>query len=165
MVESCGAVLFISSQPQSAEVCLVNLISTNEWMLPKGRRNIGESRKEAALREVSEETGFSCRLLPVTMPTRACAAGDPADVPDEARTHVDITEPFMCTIRELPEGNGVKLIWWYIAVLEYNPYIRKGAGEERFKPGLFTADDAVQTLHFESDRKVFRKAIELINAT
>ncbi|KAL1593559.1 hypothetical protein SLS59_009256 [Nothophoma quercina] len=153
-VESCGAVLFISSKPQNAKVCLVNYLKTNEWMLPKGRRNIGESRKEAALREVAEETGLQCRLLPVTMPTRACSAGDPPDVPDEARTQIDITEPFMCTVRELPKGNGTKLIW-----------CRRGPGEEQFKPEFFTADDAVQKLHFESDREVLRKAIEIINTT
>ncbi|KAJ4342448.1 hypothetical protein N0V87_001067 [Didymella glomerata] len=164
-VESCGAVLFISPKPANAKVCLVNLLSTNEWMLPKGRRNIGESRKEAAMREVAEETGLQCRLLPVTMSTRACAAGDPPDVPDEARTQIDITEPFMCTVRELPKGNGAKLIWWYIAVLEYDAYSRKGPGEAQFKPEFFTADEAVQKLHFESDREVLRKAVEIINTT
>ena len=55
--ESCGAVLFMSPKPQNAKVCLVNYLQTNEWMLPKGRRNIGESRRDAALREVAEETG------------------------------------------------------------------------------------------------------------
>jgi 8-oxo-dGTP pyrophosphatase MutT (NUDIX family) len=164
-VESCGAVLFISPKPANAKVCLVNLLSTNEWMLPKGRRNIGESRKEAAMREVAEETGLQCRLLPVTMSTRACAAGDPPDAPDEARTQIDITEPFMCTVRELPKGNGAKLIWWYIAVLEYDAYSRKGPGEAQFKPEFFTADEAVQKLHFESDREVLRKAVEIINTT
>ncbi|KAF3053077.1 hypothetical protein E8E11_002945 [Didymella keratinophila] len=141
-VESCGAVLFISSKPVNAKVCLVNLPSTNEWVLPKGRRNIGESRKEAAMREVAEETGLQCRLLPL-----------------------DITEPFMCTVRELPKRNGGKLIWWYIAVLEYDAYSRKGPGEAQFKPEFFTADDAVQKLHFESDREVLRKAVEIINTT
>ncbi|KAJ4362761.1 hypothetical protein N0V95_001252 [Ascochyta clinopodiicola] len=164
-VESCGAVLFISPKPQNAKVCLVNLLSTNEWMLPKGRRNIGESRKATALREVAEETGLQCRLLPVTMPTRAPMSNDSADVPDEARTQVDITEPFMCTVRELPKGNGTKLIWWYIAVLEYDAYSRRGPGEEQFKPEFFTADDAVQKLHFESDREVLRKAVEIIDTT
>ena len=164
-VESCGAVLFTSSKAANASVCLVNLVSKNEWMLPKGRRNIGESRKEAALREVAEETGLQCRLLPVTMPTRACALNDPPDVPDEARIQIGITEPFMCTVRELPNGSGTKLIWWYIAVLEYDAYRRRGPGEEQFKPEFFAADDAVQKLHFESDREVLRKAVEIINTT
>jgi 8-oxo-dGTP pyrophosphatase MutT (NUDIX family) len=164
-VESCGAVLFMSSELANAKVCLINLLSTNEWMLPKGRRNIGESRKEAAVREVAEETGLQCRLLPVTMSTRACAANDPPDVPDEARTQIDITEPFMCTIRELAKSNGTKLIWWYIAVLEHDAYSRKGPGEAQFKSELFTADDALQKLHYESDRELLRKAVEIIKTT
>ncbi|KAF2622193.1 hypothetical protein BU25DRAFT_481033 [Macroventuria anomochaeta] len=68
----------------NAKVCLVNLLSTNEWMLPKGRRSIGELRKEAAVREVAEETGLPRRLLPVMMATRAFTAVDLPDVPDEA---------------------------------------------------------------------------------
>ena len=164
-VESCGAVLFVSSEPQNAKVYLVKLLSTKEWMLPKGRRNVGESRKDAALREVAEESGLQCRLLPVTMPTKACAPDDPADVPDEARTQIDITEPFMCTVRELPKGNGTKIIWWYIAVLEYDAHSRRAPGEAQFRPEFFTADDAVQKLHFESDREVLRKAVNIINTT
>ena len=165
LVESCGAVLFSSSKPANAEVCLINLLSKNEWMLPKGRRNIGESRKEAALREVTEETGLQCRVLPVTISTRACDPYDPPDVPDEARIQADITEPFMCTVRELPQGNGTKLIWWYVAVLEYDAFSRRGPGEKQFKSQFCTADEAVQKLHFESDREVLRKAVEVIITT
>lgn len=164
-VESCGAVLFTSSKTADAKVCIVNLQSKNEWMLPKGRRNIDESRKEAALREVAEETGFQCRLLPVTMPTRATAANDPPDVLDMAVTKKDITEPFMCTLRELSDGMGVKVIWWYIAVLEDDAYSRRGPGEDQFKPEFFSTNEAVQKLHFESDRGVLRKAIEIVTTT
>ncbi|KAF3000213.1 hypothetical protein E8E13_007108 [Curvularia kusanoi] len=164
-VESCGAVLFTSSKTADAKVCLVNLQSKSEWMLPKGRRNIDESRKEAALREVAEETGFQCRLLPVTMRTRALAANDPPDLPDMAVTTKGITEPFMCTLRELPDGMGMKVIWWYIGVLEDDAYSRQGPGEDQFKPDFFSTNEAVQKLHFEADREVLRKAIEIVATT
>jgi 8-oxo-dGTP pyrophosphatase MutT (NUDIX family) len=164
-VESCGAVLFTSSEPADAKVCLVNLRSTNEWLLPKGRRNIGESRKEAALREVAEETGFQGRLLPVTMPTRACAPDDHPDVPDKARIQRNITEPFMCTVRELPGGNGTKFIWWYVAVLVDDDHSHRSAGEEQFNTEFFPMDEAVQKLHFETDREVLRRAIQVVTTT
>jgi 8-oxo-dGTP pyrophosphatase MutT (NUDIX family) len=164
-VESCGAVLFTSSEPADAKVCLVNLRSKDEWLLPKGRRNIDESRKEAALREVAEETGFRGRLLPVTMSTRACAPDDHPDVPDKARTQRNITEPFMCTVRELPGGNGTKFIWWYIAVLEDDAYNQRGAGEEQFNTEFFAMDEAVQKLQFETDREVLRRAIQVMTTT
>ena len=163
-VESCGAVLFTSGTAD-AKVCLVNLRSTNEWLLPKGRRNIGESRKEAALRELAEETGFQGRLLPVTMPTRACAPDDHPDVPDKARIQRNITEPFMCTVRELPSGNGTKFIWWYIAVLVDDDHSCRGAGEEQFNTEFFPMDEAVQKLHFETDREVVRRAVQIVTTT
>jgi 8-oxo-dGTP diphosphatase len=34
----------------------------DDWSLPKGKLEPGESGEEAALREVLEETGFRCRL-------------------------------------------------------------------------------------------------------
>ncbi|KAF3934508.1 hypothetical protein ABW19_dt0205234 [Dactylella cylindrospora] len=41
------------------------------WFLPKGRKDIGESFAEAAVREGEEEGGYPCRLLPVPVSTRA----------------------------------------------------------------------------------------------
>ena len=41
----------------------------DDWTLPKGKLDPGESHETAALREVFEETGFRCRLgreLPAT---------------------------------------------------------------------------------------------------
>lgn len=37
--------------------------SRGDWSLPKGKLADGESFKEAALREVAEETGLTCRIL------------------------------------------------------------------------------------------------------
>ena len=36
----------------------------DDWTLPKGKLDPGESFEEAAVREVEEETGFTCRLGP-----------------------------------------------------------------------------------------------------
>ena len=34
-----------------------------DWSFPKGKLEAGETSEEAALREVNEETGMTCRLL------------------------------------------------------------------------------------------------------
>ena len=57
----------------------------NEILLPKGRKNIGESLEAAAARETYGESGFRCQLLPHDLPTNA----QPAAVVDPP-TH---TEP------------------------------------------------------------------------
>ena len=41
----------------------------DDWSLPKGKLDKGESWEEAALREVEEEVGLKCRLGPELEPT------------------------------------------------------------------------------------------------
>jgi len=114
-VESAGAILFDFPSLGKKRVCLVNHLVKDEWLLAKGRRNIGESRAEAAFREVREETGHECRPHAATMSTRAPRGDEPHDVPDQVRVYSGcLTEPFMYTRRDL-EGKSEKLIWWYIA--------------------------------------------------
>ena len=48
--------------PAGVEVALVHRPAYDDWALPKGKLEPGETDEEAALREVREETGLSCRL-------------------------------------------------------------------------------------------------------
>jgi ADP-ribose pyrophosphatase YjhB (NUDIX family) len=155
-VESCGAIVFSSSKDK---VCLVGRTHNNkqEWLLPKGRRNCEESRKQAALREVLEETGYECELQPVAMPTRAPADSEPADVKDEARTYQNLTEPFMLSLRHKSEKD-IKLIYWFIAVAK----AQNSDCEAQFSPKFFTFDDALATITFSDDRRCLREAINLV---
>lgn len=43
-------------------VLLVHRPRYDDWTFPKGKAQDGESDESCALREVSEETGFDCRL-------------------------------------------------------------------------------------------------------
>ena len=165
-VESCGAILFSLSPSPSIppRVCLVNILSQNKFVLPKGRRNINESRKDAALREAYEETGYRCKLLPVKMATRATGPEDDAEVKDEAKVREGLMEPFMFTIRELGVGKGVKIIWWYVAVVDDEDGER-GPGEEGLRPEFLDCGEAVDKLWFETDREVLRRAMEIVEET
>ncbi len=160
-VESCGAILFDLSGPEK-RLCLIHYAKRDEWLLAKGRRNCGESRKDAALREMMEETGYRCHLLPISMPTRATAPNGPADISDKARMFPNLTEPFMFTMRELRHDNGVKLIWWFIAILDENAENDRLPGETDFKASFFPLSEAVERLTFQSDREVVEKAIDLV---
>ena len=55
---------------RDGEVCLVHRPRYDDWTLPKGKLDDGESFEEAALREVHEETGLRCRLGDELEPAR-----------------------------------------------------------------------------------------------
>jgi 8-oxo-dGTP diphosphatase len=55
---------------RGGEVALVHRQRYDDWTLPKGKLEPGESSDEAALREVEEETGLRCRLVRELAPVR-----------------------------------------------------------------------------------------------
>lgn len=44
-------------------IAVVHRPAYDDWSLPKGKLDPGETFEEAALREVAEETGLRCRLI------------------------------------------------------------------------------------------------------
>ena len=48
---------------RDGRVLLVHRPKYDDWTFPKGKAEDGESDEECALREVLEETGFSCELV------------------------------------------------------------------------------------------------------
>jgi 8-oxo-dGTP pyrophosphatase MutT (NUDIX family) len=167
--ESAGAILFDLA---SKRICILQYMTyvnddwKTEYLLPKGRRNWSESRAEAAVREVLEETGYECELLDLEMQTRCPPLiEEDENTPDVVRTAEGKGEPFMLQVRQL-EGGGVKLIWWYIAgKISFVQFDSEGSEIKRqFEHDWFYYDDAVARLTFEDDRVVVRKAIEIVKA-
>ena len=60
-VKAAGGVLWRRSG-DGLEVAVVHRPRYDDWSLPKGKLDAGESFEDAALREVEEETGMRCRL-------------------------------------------------------------------------------------------------------
>nr|POE63375.1 hypothetical protein CFP56_04278 [Quercus suber] len=164
-VESAGAIVFHVAQRQ---ICLVRHRPRDEWLLAKGRRNVGESRVQAALREAREETGFACDVLRMDMVTRAPPAMEVlSHYPDEPRMHEAVTEPFAVTICEIGEGSQVKFIWWYLAAIRgsrADEGVASQDGEEQFEARLFDFEGALERLTYQSDREIVRKAVEIYEA-
>ncbi|GAM88139.1 hypothetical protein ANO11243_061700 [Dothideomycetidae sp. 11243] len=106
-VESAGAILFRLS---TCEICILRQSSRHEYLLPKGRHSVGETRHETAIRETVEETGMPCRLLPVDLPSRLCPSIELGHVPDEVRVHKSACEPFAVQHR-LHDAGHMKIIW------------------------------------------------------
>ena len=159
-VESAGAVLFNLA---TKRICLLHYHSRDEWVLPKGTRNVGETYQSAALREAKEDTGYTCRLLPVTMVTRAPPVVEMGHTPDVLKMYVDVTEPFMMTISYLDgEKQTLKIVTWYIAEIVEGKSVD---GEKQHRAEWLRFQGAADNPTFKTDREVAQRAIEIVEAT
>jgi 8-oxo-dGTP diphosphatase len=69
VVEAAGGLVWRRGGDGTVEVLVAHRPKYDDWTLPKGKLEPGESHEMAALREVFEETGLRCRLgreLPAT---------------------------------------------------------------------------------------------------
>jgi 8-oxo-dGTP pyrophosphatase MutT (NUDIX family)/phosphohistidine phosphatase SixA len=57
-----GALPWRIGRKGALEVLLIHRPAHDDWSIPKGKAEPGESARECAAREVLEETGFECRL-------------------------------------------------------------------------------------------------------
>jgi 8-oxo-dGTP diphosphatase len=60
-IEAAGGVV-MRKGPEETEIAVVHRPRYDDWSFPKGKLDPGETFEEAALREVREETGLTCRL-------------------------------------------------------------------------------------------------------
>lgn len=63
MIEKAGGVIVRTGENGAREFLCVHRPRYNDWSLPKGHVEQGETYQDAALREVSEETGIRCRII------------------------------------------------------------------------------------------------------
>jgi 8-oxo-dGTP pyrophosphatase MutT (NUDIX family) len=62
VVRAAGGVVTRPGAGGEPEVLLVHRAKYDDWTLPKGKAEPGETDEETALREVEEETGLVCEL-------------------------------------------------------------------------------------------------------
>jgi 8-oxo-dGTP diphosphatase len=72
LIEAAGGVVV-----HNGEVALVHRPRYDDWTLPKGKLDRGESFEDAAVREVEEETGLRARLVRELPGTNYRARGRP----------------------------------------------------------------------------------------
>jgi 8-oxo-dGTP diphosphatase len=60
-IEAAGGVLW-RQHGEDCDFAVIHRPKYDDWTLPKGKLDPGESHEQAALREVAEETGFSAEL-------------------------------------------------------------------------------------------------------
>ncbi|KAJ6577154.1 NUDIX hydrolase domain-like protein [Mycena capillaripes] len=160
-VVSAGCILFRRGEESGLEICVLHDRNKHEWVLPKGRKDCGESIETAAVRETFEETGYACTLLPVRMPTRAPRPG--INGIDAVAVVEDVTEPIAVVVRD--QGvRGIKMVWWYIA--RCAPGIERVLGTqtswEAFDAHWVSADVAAARLTYLSDQETVSRALEIV---
>jgi 8-oxo-dGTP diphosphatase len=69
-VRAAGGVVWRREPDGGRSWAVIHRPRYDDWSLPKGKLQEGESLEEAAEREVREETGLSCRLGPHVGTTR-----------------------------------------------------------------------------------------------
>jgi 8-oxo-dGTP pyrophosphatase MutT (NUDIX family) len=161
---SCGSVLFRPStdgNKSRLDICLLYERNKSEWLLPKGRKDQHETIEAAAVRETYEETGYTCKLLPVRMATRATCTAQ--TITRDAVEVVDgLTEPFALTFRHY--ANSVKTIFWFITIADSDTK-EKATGTqaewEAFDSVFVPADEAEERLTFAHDREIVKKALQI----
>ncbi|OBT49440.1 hypothetical protein VE00_00385 [Pseudogymnoascus sp. WSF 3629] len=153
-VISCGA---ITLDPVEKKILLIRQKKSGEIFLPKGRKNIGESLEDTAVRETYEETGFRVTLLPLRIPTLA-TPGTTVEQANELNT-----EPIAFSQR-LTDNNTLKLIFWFSAKGDSTAAPDVGTQEEGedFDPIWVDLDSTIETLTFADDRRIVGRFIGLM---
>ena len=62
-VRAAGGLVCRPGRDGVTEVAVVHRPAQDDWTLPKGKLEPGESAEHAALREVQEETGLRCEIV------------------------------------------------------------------------------------------------------
>ncbi|KAJ7054715.1 NUDIX hydrolase domain-like protein [Mycena amicta] len=142
------------------------------WFLPKGRKDVGESLEEAALREAYEESGYRVEPLPLLTQTHA-----PSPPSDEYRRQRPNCEPIMITMSAYPRRRfrngqvgppGEYLSFWYVGTIPIDAVRQEGTGmpdEINYESHLLSPHEAYEKLRFDGEAKVVNYAVALYNHT
>jgi 8-oxo-dGTP pyrophosphatase MutT (NUDIX family) len=79
MIEAAGGVV-LRQDGDGPQVLLVHRVRHDDWSLPKGKLDPGETAAAAAVREVWEETGVRAELGPELPSVHYLVAGEPKRV-------------------------------------------------------------------------------------
>lgn len=170
-VISCGTICI---DPVQKSVLLINHRPKNQFFLPKGRKNHGETLESAAVRETYEETGYPCKLLQHnSLPTKApLGSSSPNDTQEENNSTAQIkspeselhTEPFAVQQWVYQDGTR-KLIFWFLAVgnsMQLPHENTQDEGED-FEAFWFDRDSSLAIATYDDDRKLIEKAFNVLN--
>lgn len=79
-IRAAGGLVVRGDDPSTAELVVVHRPEYDDWSIPKGKHDPGESSAACAVREVWEETGYRCRIVGPAGTTRYQVRGKPKEV-------------------------------------------------------------------------------------
>jgi 8-oxo-dGTP pyrophosphatase MutT (NUDIX family) len=135
---SAGGVAFRRAA-SGVEVAIVSVNPSRRWQLPKGIIDAGETKEEAAVREVREEAGIDTDLIALIETIEYWYVGDKGG--ERVRFH--------------------KLVHFYL--LKYLAGDTSNHDWEIAEARWVAPDDAIEMLSFKSEKSVVEKALNLIS--
>ncbi|KAJ7271095.1 NUDIX hydrolase domain-like protein [Mycena rebaudengoi] len=154
-------------QPSTLKVVVLYESKEKHWFLPKGRKDIGESLEQAALREAHEESGYRVEFLPLYIPTCAPIA------PNTTESHyAKNCEPIYISTTSYParkrsnwtSPGGTYIVSWYVGQIPQHAVRQEGTGmpdEANYETYLLDVKDAVRKLESGVEAQVVEYAWRL----
>ena len=136
---SAGGVAFRSDGPKH-EIAVIRTTEEGRWQLPKGIVDPGETPEQAAVREVSEEAGLTCKLL------------DP----------IDTIEYWFVASYDGPKKRYHKKVSFYL--MEYLSGDVSDHDHEVTEARWVTFDEALSMLSFQNEKAVVEKARQMVRS-
>lgn len=154
-------------QPATDKIVVVYDSASRTWFLPKGRKDVGESTEQAALREAYEESGYRARFLPLVSYSRAPAPGSRFN--EEATTEPIFLSTQYFRPRYENDYGGEYLTFWYVGEISENAVREEHTGmedEQHYVSYLLSPAEALQRLGRTSVQgKIVEVAWILFNQT
>ncbi|KAJ6554475.1 NUDIX hydrolase domain-like protein [Mycena capillaripes] len=152
-----GMVVF---QPATLKVVVLYETKKKFWFLPKGRKDVGESLEQTALREAYEESGYRVDFLPLYTHTRA--PGPPDDPWAPSRLNCEAIHINLTSFPARKRGNrtsppGEYLSFWYVGQIPEDAVREEGTGmpdEVNYEAHLMDVKEALEVLHTDEARIV-----------
>ncbi|KAK2763741.1 hypothetical protein FQN54_009357 [Arachnomyces sp. PD_36] len=142
------------------KLLLIYWRTTGEYFLPKGRKDIGETLEQNALRETFEETGHRVELLPLKIETLATVPESDSSKTQGKENDTLVTEPVAVQQRVTKEKT-LKIIFWFAAKGDSAEKQEKRVQQEgeEFDTVWMSFEDGLKTLSFEDDRRIAERVL------
>ncbi|KAI8951796.1 hypothetical protein F4801DRAFT_578115 [Xylaria longipes] len=165
IIVSCGTVTINKAEDPCPEVLVVYNNRIGIYQLPKGRKDIGEGRLDAAIRETTEETGVAVRPLRLRFGSRSTpsrlATATGAMVCGSEDPSTGITR----SLNPDPATGAWRNIHWYAAkpcddIKRDEACMPIQDDREKFSTHWFSEEEALSKLKLDDEKFMVRVAFE-----